>query len=257
MNNNNNPFSLDGKNILITGASSGIGRQCAISLSRQGANIALVGRDSVKLQETWKQLGNGKHIVLSQDITDFFAIEDVVSKSVNYFGKISGFIHSAGIEITKPITMLNPSDYSKIFSINTIAGFEFSKILSLKKYHQEKSLSLIFISSIMSVVGNSALVAYSASKGALVAGVRSMALELAGKGIRVNAISPAHIAGTEMSDGLFATLSDEAKSEIIRMHPLGLGTVEDVANACIFLLSDASRWITGANLIIDGGYSIK
>jgi NAD(P)-dependent dehydrogenase (short-subunit alcohol dehydrogenase family) len=109
----------------------------------------------------------------------------------------------------------------------------------------------------MGIQGNPSLVGYSASKGALISGVKSMAIELASKNIRVNVISPGHLEDTEMSAKLFENLSEESKSLIIKAYALGLGTTSDAANGCIYLLSDASKWVTGTNLIIDGGYSAK
>lgn len=252
----NNPFSLENKNIVITGASSGIGRQCAISCSLMGANIVLIARNEERLKETYNHLDKGNHLSFSQDITEYDKIESIISEAVSKLGKIHGFVHSAGIEVTLPLKMMRPEDYEKIFAINVIAGFEFARIISKKKYLNDNGTSFVFISSIMGLLGQSGKVGYCSSKGALIAGVKAMALELANKNTRVNCISPA-IVETDMTKKLFENISEDSKNEIIKMHPMGFGKPEDVANACIYLLSDASKWVTGTNLIVDGGYSAK
>jgi NAD(P)-dependent dehydrogenase (short-subunit alcohol dehydrogenase family) len=251
-----NQFSLSGKHVLITGASSGIGRQCAVSCSEAGATVTLVARNRDRLKETESQLKGCRYFSVAQDISELDAIEDVVKSTVEKNGKIDGFIHAAGIEGTEPITLLNAVKYKSYFDINVLAGLEFSRFLTKKKYCNTFYASFVFIASVMGTLGQPGKIAYSASKGALVNAVKSMALEFAGKNIRVNSISPG-IVSTPMSEKLFASLDADSKQAIINMHPLGIGTVSDVANACVFLLSDAAKWITGTNLIIDGGYSAK
>lgn len=252
----NNPFSLKNKNILITGASSGIGRQCAITFSQLGANVILIARNKERLKDTFNKLEKGNHLIISQDITEYDKLEEIVNAAVDKIGKISGFVHSAGIEMTLPLRNMQPSYYEKMFSVNVIAGFELARIISKKKYINKERASFVFISSVMGIVGNPALIGYSASKGALISATKSIAIELVSKNIRVNSISPGHVK-TEMANSLFEKISEKSKKEIIEMHPLGLGKPEDIANACAFLLSDASRWITGTNLIVDGGYSAR
>ncbi len=252
-----NDFFVKDKHILITGASSGIGKQCAISCSEQGAIVALVGRDLVALEAVRDSLHGERHHIISQDITELDKITSVVDDAVLRNGKIDGFIHSAGVESTLPLKMHKPQVIEKIFSVNTFSGFEFIRVISQKKYISSHAASMVFISSVMGSVGNGGLLAYCSSKGAVDAGVRSLAIELSKRNIRVNSISPGHIMGTRMTEGKESSLSTEATEEITRNHPLGLGTVNDVANAVVFLLSDASRWITGINLIVDGGYSAK
>ncbi len=250
----NNPFSLKNKNILITGASSGIGRQCAISFSQLGANVILIARNKERLKDTFNKLEKGNHLTISQDITEYNKLEEIVNVAVDKVGKISGFIHSSGIEMTIPLRNMQPSYYEEMFSVNVIAGFEIAKIISKKRYLDGKGASFVFISSVMGILGQSGKSAYCASKGALISGTKAMALELVKKKIRVNCILPG-VVETEMSNKMFQRLSEESKKEIVDMHPLGLGKPEDIGNACAFLLSDAARWITGSNLIIDGGYS--
>jgi len=249
-------FNLNNKNIIVTGASSGIGRQCAITFSQLGANVILIARNKERLKDTFNKLKEGNHLIISQNVTEYDKLEEVVDTAVNKIGKISGFVHSAGIEMTLPLRSMQPSYYEEMFAINVISGFELARIISKKKYIDENGGSFVFISSIMGIIGNAALVGYSASKGALISAIKSMAIELARKNIKVNSISPGYIK-TEMTKKMFNYISEESKKQIIDMHPLGLGQSEDIANACAFLLSDASRWITGINLIVDGGYSAR
>ncbi|HVD98339.1 MAG TPA: SDR family oxidoreductase [Cytophagaceae bacterium] len=249
-------FSLKGKNILITGASSGIGRQCAITCSEMGANVILIARDVQRLNETMARLSTGNHSIYNLDITEYGKIEPLIVSIANSYEKIDGFIHSAGIELTLPLRNNKEEIYQKVFSVNVLSGFEFAKVLSHKKYLPEQGASFVFLSSIMGLLGEAGKVAYCSSKGAVIAGVRALAIELASKKIRVNSISPAMVE-TEMATELFSKISEESKNEILKLHPLGIGKPEDVSWACIYLLSEASRWVTGTNLIIDGGYSAK
>ena len=247
----NDPFSLKDKNIIITGASSGIGKQCAISCSEIGATIVLIGRNEERLIETYNCLKAGNHLYFILDIKKYDEIENVIEKSVNKIGKISGLIHSAGKEITVPFNMMKPSFYEDLYAVNVISGLEFARIVSKKKY-SESLLSIIFIASVMGSFGNSALSAYCSSKSAIINASKSLAIELAQKNIRVNSVSPGFIKDTAMFDNIIKNISEE---KLLLKHPLGFGKTVDVANACIYLLSDASQWVTGTNLVVDGGYS--
>ncbi|NLD49324.1 MAG: SDR family oxidoreductase [Clostridiaceae bacterium] len=251
-----NPFSLANKRILITGGSSGIGRATAIACSKMGADIILIARDIRRLEETMQELSPGRHAYVRLDLTDYEKIENTISECVEKYGQFDGLVHSAGSEISAPIQFLKPMQYEKIISVNLISGFELSRVITKRRYFNPEGGSLVFISSIRGVVGKETAVAYSCSKGAIISGVRSMALEMAKKNIRVNSISPS-IVETDMTRQLFEQISDASKTEMLSDHPLGFGRAEDVAYACIYLQSDASVWITGSNLIVDGGYSAR
>ncbi|AZA78931.1 SDR family oxidoreductase [Chryseobacterium sp. G0186] len=251
-----NQFSLKDKNILITGASSGIGRSCSVECSKSGANLILIARNEEELQKTVSMLAPEANVeTIIADIAQSDHLEDLIAEKISEIGKISGFIHCAGVEKTLPLKKHTAQLYHDIFAVNVIAGFEIAKILSLKKYKTETS-SFVFISSVAGMVGEIGKAAYSSSKGAVISGARSLAMELSRSNIRVNSISPAMV-HTPILEKMFENIGEEAAEEILKKHPLGIGKPEDVANACIFLLSDAARWITGSNLVVDGGYSAQ
>ena len=248
-------FQLANKNIFITGASSGIGQACAIRISEMGANIILLARDGKKLQDTISQMKGSNHLCFSADLTKYERVEEIIDESVSKLGKIDGFINAAGIEQSIPLRNMSASDLRDLYEINVIAAFELARIVSKKKNVNPDAASFIFIASIMGVLGESGKTGYCSSKGGLISGARAIALELAGRNIRVNCLSPA-IVETKMTLEMFSKLNDEQISRIRSMHPLGFGKPEDIANLCLFLLSPLSRWMTGSNIIIDGGYSI-
>jgi NAD(P)-dependent dehydrogenase (short-subunit alcohol dehydrogenase family) len=243
-----NPFSLTGKTILVTGASSGIGRQTCISIANMGGSVIATARNEERLNETLSMLPGDNHKIIKADLTDTSNIENLVGN----IDKINGIIHSAGIVKLIPAKFYTKDDLRSFSEINYEAPVLLTSAL-LKKRKVAESSSIVFISSIMSEIGIIGNGLYSGTKGALVAITRVLALELAVRKIRVNCVSPA-LVKTPLIDEL--TFQKEIEANIEK-HPLGLGSPEDVANSCIFLLSDASRWITGTNLIIDGGYSAQ
>lgn len=251
----NNPFSLEGKTILVTGASSGIGRQCAIDCAMMGAKVILVARNEERLQETLSMMEGEAHSLYSFDLTNINEIKDFINMIVEEHGKFDGLIHAAGIEMTKPIKLLTPEDYEYVFKVNTISGLEIAKQISgMKNFN--KSGSIVFISSITGVIARTGVAAYSASKGAMISAARVMALELSKREIRVNCISPGTIL-TPLMENYLSTLTEEQRQNRVSGFPLKLGKTTDVSYASVFLLSDAARWITGQNIVVDGGYTIQ
>ena len=249
-------FSLSNKTILITGASSGIGRSCAVQCSKMGASLLLMGRNVDELNRTVSELQPGTKVeMIVADFSKMVDLELVIAEKILTIGKIAGFIHCAGVEKTLPLKKQSSEVFQSIFDINVFAGFELAKIISLKKYKAEKA-SFVFIASVAGIVGESGKTIYSASKGAVISGARSMSMELARSDIRVNSISPAMVK-TPILEKMFDEIGEEATQNIIKKHPLGIGEPEDVANACVFLLSDAAKWITGTNLVVDGGYTAQ
>lgn len=246
---------LSGKLILITGASSGLGKAISQKTSSLGARVVLLGRNEKRLKETLDSLSGEGHSYYSIDITKYELLNDIIDGIVNSSGPISGFVHCAGIDKTIPFRLSKPPLFKEIFEINVFAAFEIARIISQKKYLSPKGGSYVFLSSVLGKLGESGEVAYSASKSALLSGVKSMALELSEKMIRCNCILPGCIE-TDMLRRLFNSIPVESKENIIKMHPLGIGKPADVAALVSFLLSDEGKWITGAEYIIDGGYSI-
>jgi len=251
-----NPFSLEGKIIVVTGASSGIGQQVAINCSRMGAKVVLIGRNEERLAETKAQMEGCGHMVVSYDLTDLSGIKDMVARIVAQMGAIDGLVNCAGISATLPFKLMSPEKVEEMFKTNVFATIELTKqVLGIHNISKQGA-SVIFFASVMGCVGENAKSLYSLTKGALISGCRSLAIEYAPKKIRVNVVSPGVVETAINRNQPY--LSDPEKRKITEgMHPLGFGTTEDVANACIYLLSDASRWVTGQNIIIDGGYTIK
>lgn len=247
---------LKGKNIIITGGSSGLGRACAIKCTEAGANVHLLGRNIDALSELCMSMQghNTYHKADMRNPDDFAAI---ISNIVTECGTIDGLVYSAGYQKTSSLSATNTSDYLGMYMVNTVSAFELCRIISKRQFHSGSGASLVLISSVMSVVASAGLTAYCASKAAMVSGARAMALELAKKGIRVNCISPGHIQDTPMMDELFCDLSETEREGIIKEYPMGLGKSHDVAAMCLHLLSADSKWVNGQNFVLDGGYSIR
>lgn len=248
-----NPMTLEERTILVTGASSGIGRETAILLSQLGARLILVGRNLEELEKTLSSLEGTAHQVHAFDLS---AVDDIprwMKEVVCKCGPFHGLVHCAGVQITKPLRILTSSNIDEVMKINVNASFGL-----IKGFRQKgvcaNSGSVVLISSVMGLVGQPGISAYSASKGALVTLAKSLALELAKENIRVNCVAPAHV-HTEMAEKLHETLTSEQVENIQKMHPLGIGNPRDVANAIAFLLADTGRWITGTTLVVDGGYT--
>ncbi|MBK0378210.1 SDR family NAD(P)-dependent oxidoreductase [Mucilaginibacter segetis] len=245
----NNPFSLKGKKVLVTGASSGIGRQIAISASAMGAETYITGRNDQRLSEVFDLLEiPGKKYIA--DLTIEQELNDIVEQLPN----LDGVVLSAGIIKALPFKFVNKTDLDAIFQTNFISpSFLVNKLLRAKKLN--KKGSVVFISSIagnyIGSIGNSM---YSASKGAMNAIQKVIAIELAPQKIRVNNISPGMIRTALIDDDTF---TDEQMKEDEKKYPLGYGEPADVANGAVYLLSDASKWVTGSTLVIDGGFIIR
>lgn len=251
-----NPFSLEGKTILVTGASSGIGRQCAITCSRMGAKVALIGRNQERLSETRQQLEGDGHVVVSYDLTNLDGLKEMVAGIVAQMGAIDGLVNCAGISTTLPFKLMSPEKVEEYFRTNVFATMELTRqVLSIKNVNK-LGASVIFFASVMGCVGENAKSLYSLTKGALISGCRSLAIEYAPKKVRLNVVSPG-VVETAINRNQPYLADPERRKVTESLHPLGIGTTEDIANACVYLLSDASHWVTGQNLIVDGGYTVK
>lgn len=250
-----NPFSLEGKTILITGASSGIGRQCAIDCSKSGARVVLVARNEERLKETFLMMDGKEHLLCPFDLNDLSEIKKIINDIISKVGKLDGFIHSAGIEKTNPVKLLNTEDYELVYKTNCLSAFEIVKHLDNIKNFKTGG-SIVLIASISGVIARNGLSAYAASKGALISSARVMASEMSRRQIRVNTVSPGTIL-TPMMNKVLENMPEEDKKKRVEGFPLGLGSLTDISYACIYLISDASRWVTGQNLIVDGGFTAK
>ncbi len=245
--------SLNNKLILVTGATSGIGNALCKQLLNQKANVVGIGRDVSKLDQDIK---NNKNFTFKAfDLIQINNLEDVLKDVVHKFGKLDGLVHCAGKEETVPLSIYKSEKIKSIFEINVMSGIELLRIFSKKKFSNDNS-SVILLSSVMGELGQPGKVGYCASKAAVLGVVKAASLELAKRSIRVNAVSPG-VVKTPMTLNLFNQLSEENIKEIENMHPLGTGNVEDITPLMLFLLSNQSKWITGQNIKIDGGYSIQ
>jgi NAD(P)-dependent dehydrogenase (short-subunit alcohol dehydrogenase family) len=246
-----NPMDLTGKRILVTGASSGIGQACAVMASRLGAQCVLVARSEKGLAETYTRLEGDGHAKLPFDLMNLDKIENLFIDSVKE-GKLSGVVHAAGVCPAAPIGYQTIDEMRSAMTLNFFSFLEMMKFVAKKKFFVTGSV--VVLSSISASVGWRGGVLYSGTKGALSASVRSLALELVERGVRVNAVQPSNIR-TPMFDAVAGDINtEEGLSELRRKQPLGIGEPEDVASAVCFLLSDAARFITGTNMVVDGGY---
>lgn len=244
------------KNIIVTGASSGIGRSVAIEAAKQGARILLIARDSAKLEETKSALERPQeHLALSIDLLSH-NLEALLHEQLKNFGKIDGFVHAAGISPTQPLKLIRQHDVDSCFRINVFAALFLTQLLLNANIRNLEAFSAVYISSVVSEVGEKGKVLYSMSKSALVGMSKSLAIEYANKKARFNCISPA-VVDSPLSNKSLYRQNEEAMKELLDKHPLGFGLPVDIAHATVFLLSNQSRWITGINMPVDGGYLAK
>ena len=248
-----NPFSLNGKTILVTGASSGIGAETAVECSKLGANVIVTGRNEERLLNTFNRLISNdpsqKHTMLCADLTS----EEDLTSLVNQIEVIDGLVNNAGVNRIKPVAFIRNEDLEFVFQNNTFASINLTRLL-LKKKKIKKNGSVVFTSSVSSFHNAPGRALYASSKAAITSYMRSLAVEVADKKIRANAVHPG-IIETKMSAKI---LSEEERNKDMSNYPLKrYGKPEEVAWAIIYFLSDASVWVTGTSLIIDGGFLLK
>jgi NAD(P)-dependent dehydrogenase (short-subunit alcohol dehydrogenase family) len=249
-----NPLQLDGRHFLVTGAGSGIGRSTALLLHRLGARLSVVDRDEAGLAALRAELGDGEPVVPHvADLSEIGAIEALVACCIAANGRLHGLVHCAGIQAIVPVRTLQVEGWRRIFAVNTEAALMLGKAMSSRKVYAGERGSIVFISSVMGTVGSVGAIAYSMSKGALDGMARSLSLELAPRGIRVNCIAPGFVR-TPLLEHTGRLWDDGARKAVEDLHPLGFGLPEDIANAVAFLCADTGRWITGSVMVVDGGY---
>lgn len=247
---NNNPFSLEGKTVLVTGASSGIGQATAIACSRLGANVVVTGRNAERLQATVNQLQKQPAAQIEAELTNYDEVENLVAS----LPPLDGAVLCAGNSTTLPLQFGTREKFDEMFDVNFFAPVELMRLMYKKKKLQ-KGASVVLIASIGGthsfMPGNGI---YGASKAALNSVMKYAAREYASRKVRVNSICPGMVDTPLIHRG---TITEEQLAEDAKRYPLGrYGQPEDIANAAVYLLSDASSWVTGHDLVIDGGFSI-
>ena len=245
-----NPFSLEGKTVLVTGASSGIGKSTAIECAKMGANVVITGRNEERLQETFNMLEGENNQMIVADLSN----EESLAKLVELCPSLDGLVNNAGSTIITPTQFITRDKLMRVLEINTVAPILLTQML-LKKKKLGKDSSIVITDSISGVkIASHGNVLYSTSKSAINGFVKNAALDLAGKNIRVNAVCPGMI-DTHIFDNSYVTAEDLA--EDMKKYPLKrYGKPEEVAYAIIYLLSDASGFTTGTSLVLDGGFTL-
>lgn len=239
-------FDLSGKTVLVTGASSGIGKQTAISISECGGKLVITGRDTERLTQTFNQLKGTAHKMILADLS----AEEEIEKLASEIPLLNGLVHCAGITSPLPVKFIKKRHIDDMMNVNfNIPVLLTARILTNRKLQDNSSI--VFLSTIATKFPYYGGALYSSSKSALSGYSSVLALELAPKGIRSNCLLPGFVK-TPMYEATLKTASEEAMKKFELLHPLGIGTPEDVSGPVCFLLSDAARWITGANLPLGG-----
>ena len=247
----NNPFSLSGKTVCVTGASSGIGRATAVACSQMGAQVVVTGRNEQRLRETLLSLAGEGHRMIVADLSDDGQLDALVDQ----LPMLDGLVNNAGITETCPTPFIRRDKLNRVLEVNTIAPILLTQRV-LKKKRLGRGGSIVFTCSISgtSVCGGGNVL-YSASKGAIHGFMKNAALDLASKGIRVNDVCPGMI-DTHILDG--GAIGEEELTAEAKRYPMKrFGRPEEVAYGIVFLLSDASSFMTGSSLVIDGGFTLQ
>jgi NAD(P)-dependent dehydrogenase (short-subunit alcohol dehydrogenase family) len=248
-----NPMSLAGRCVLVTGASSGIGRETAVLLSELQAKLILNGRDPARLEQTRQRLSGEGHAVAPFDLTALDQIPQWLHTLTGEHGRLHGLVHAAGMQWTLPVRAVSPEKLEQVIRVNFSSAVMLARGLSQKACRAPET-SLVFLASVMGLAAKPAISVYAGTKAALMGFTRSLAVELARDKVRVNCLAPGFVK-TEMFEQMERLLTPEQLTALEQAHPLGFGTARDVASAAAFLIADTGRWITGSTLVIDGGYS--
>jgi NAD(P)-dependent dehydrogenase (short-subunit alcohol dehydrogenase family) len=251
-------FSKDcliGGTYLVTGASSGIGQGTARLIAQCGGRVIISGRNEDRLNKTFSSLEGTGHSISAVNLVDADQTAEWMKSVIAEHGILSGVFHSAGMESVRPIRMTKQAQLNDVFGSSLFAAFGIARAASQKNAIIDGG-SLVFMSSIASLRGQKGMTAYSASKAGIDGMIKPLSIELSARPIRVNSIVAGAIK-TPIHDRWVECISDEELLNYKNSHLLGFGEVEDISNAALFLLSSASRWITGTSLVIDGGYLVK
>ena len=244
---------LKSKNVLVTGGASGIGLATVERCLEEGANVALAdlaGSQGAARAAELDAKYAGRCLFVAVDVTSTEQVNQMIATTVKELGSLDGVFNNAGIGGLSPADTYPDEEFLRIVDINLMGVFRVARA-SLHQMYAQGSGSLVNCASILGVFGQSMTAAYSAAKGGVVNLTRTLALESASKGVRVNAVAPGYI-----DTPLLSLLDDATRQALIQMHPIGrLGRSEEVANAALFLLCDESSFVTGSNLVVDGGFT--
>lgn len=246
---------LAGRHMLVTGASSGLGRATASALAAAGARLTLTGRDEGRLAETRALLAGEGHAAISMHFADLETTAEAVKTIAMSHGPLDGLFHSAGVELVRPMRMFKNEHAASLFEAALYGSLGLARAATSRGVLNDGA-SLVFMSSVAGLRGTAGMAGYSASKAAIDGMVRSLACELASRRVRVNSIAAGAVQ-TEMHERLSRTLGEQALGDYERRHLLGFGTPDDISAAALFLLSDGARWITGTTISVDGGYTAQ
>lgn len=250
-----NPMDLTGKHYLVTGASSGLGRETCIALSKLGAIVSLTARNEKKLAGTRSRMSGINHEGYPFDVNHIEGIEELIKRMVNRNGKLDGYVHCAGIGTVKPLSMTKYDFMQEMMRVHVLSFVEFSRIITKKKFSNDAG-SIVAVSSAGTRHSDKGKTAYAAAKGALDAVVRPLAIELGEtRKIRVNTVNPCWIK-TDMYYEFIREFGQEQMDETLDGYVLGVAEPSEIANVIAFLLSEASSKITGQNICVDSGWTI-
>lgn len=252
----NNPFSLNNRRYLITGAASGIGRAAAVALSQMGENVLLVDINQEGILETGKLCLNQVNY-LNLDLSKIENIASEITSAISECGKLNGIIHAAGIPYIAPLKAITADKLQNVLAVNTVAAAEIARVFCSRKNYAGEHGSIVFISSVYAAsIGCPCNSGYAMSKAAIEGLTKALAMEMAPRKIRVNCVAPGFIR-TPMDKAIAVYFDAQHEETIEKLHPLGGGDPYDIACAITYLLSDASKWVTGTILHVDGGFSAQ
>lgn len=245
-------FNFTGKTILITGASSGIGKETSVYLSKLGAKILMISLDLNELEQTSLELSGESHAFYNFDLSEILGIEGLINKIIKDHGPVDGFVHCAGIGAVRPLSLSKYDFMLKVMNINFFSYVEIIRCITKRKFYNP-GLNIVGISAVGAFQGNSTKTAYNSSKAAMNSATRSLAKELAGKKIRVNTVAPGVTQTAMYDDFLKMDIDSDNYRSITQRQYLGICQPIDIAYTIAFLLSEMSRMITGSCIGVDGG----
>ncbi len=247
---------MDTKNILITGASRGIGKEIALHFAKTGANVAInypfdAEKENAQKVADEASAMNVQARIYEADVSDLNQVQKMVDDVVHDFGSVDVLVANAGITKDKLIMRMSPEDWNQVINVNLTGAFLCTKAVT-KTMMRAKKGAIIYISSIIGLMGNAGQANYAASKGGMISLCKSVAKEFGSRNITANCVAPGYIS-TEMTENLPQNAKDQFMSRVSLKR---FGTIEDIANAVLFLASDQASYITGQVLVVDGGLSL-